>query len=397
MNFQKWFALGISILITSSFSFPGNNQQSTSLKGIYITGKIEFVPVLKITKESVPVDIPFKGIYSICRIHDRLYVLDTDCSNIKVFTADGRFLKTFGKEGSSESELNVPNRMNVIDGQLVVWEIGTRRFSVFNADGVFRHTLQPFKKGFADKFVSLGNGNIVIERTLYGPVGDEVYKMLSIELYSKNFQLLKVLYQKQFIFSRIFKTPGNEKVSLTLPFRQAVSWDILPGNDGKNTNKVVIGCSEAYSIDIIDTDTDKSRTFTHPYSPVKVIEADRVKYFESFDQYDKDGNITVRGADQFMRDNTTFPETKPVFKRLIVDYEGNILVFTYSASDNGKFYFLASEFDAFDADGQFINHVKIANDVDIFIVRLISDKDHVFWGQSYKPGIPVGITKYTVK
>jgi hypothetical protein len=399
MKFQKWCALGICFLFVPFFSFSKSSgaQKAIALKDIYKTGKIEFVPVLKITKESVPADIPFKSVYSICRIHDRLYLLDTDCSNIKVFTEDGRFINVIGKEGSRESELNVPNRMNVIDGQLVVWEDGTRRFSIFNADGEFKHTLQPFKKGFVNNFDSLGNGNLVIERTLYGPVGDDIYKMVLIELYSKNFQLIKVLYQKQLIHSRIFRTQGKDPLYLPLPFQPEVSWHILPGTDGKNSNKLVIGYSDSYSIDIIDTETGKSQTFTHPYSPVKLNKADRDKYFESFNQYDKDGNITVRGADQFMRDNTTFPEYKPVFKRLIVDYEGNILLFSYTDSDNGKSRYSATEFDAFDADGQFINHVKIANGVEIFIIRLFSEKDHIFWEQNYRTGMRVGITKYTVK
>ncbi|MCX6580500.1 MAG: hypothetical protein NT166_09975 [Candidatus Aminicenantes bacterium] len=396
MKFQNWCTIGICCFLIQCFVFAGGHQKAIALKDIYKTGKIEFVPVLKISKDSLPADIPFKGIYSSCRIHDRLYLLDTDCSNIKVFTADGRFLKTFGKEGRSESELNVPNRMNVIDGQLVVWEIGTRRFSIFNTDGEFKHTLQPFKKGFVDNFDSPGNGNLVIERTGYSHIGDDVYNAVSIELYSKNFQLIKVLYQKLLIQSRIFKTPGKDPVYLPLPFQPKVSWDILPGNDGKNSNKLVIGCSDAYSIDIIDTETGKSRTFTTPYSPVRVNEADRIKYFESFNQYDKDGNVTVQGADQFMRDNTAFPEYKPVFKRVIADCEGNILIFTYTDSDNGKFSFFASEFDAFDSDGQFINHVKIANDAEISLIQLFSEKGFIFWGRSAEKIMPIGFTKYTV-
>jgi len=397
MKFHKWCTIGICCFLIQCFLFSGSSQKTIALKDIYKTGMIEFAPVLKISKESVPADIPFKRLFSISRIHDRLYVLDTDCSNIKVFTADGRFLKTFGKEGSSESQLNVPNRMNVIDGQLLVWEIGTRRFSIYNADGEFKHTLQPFKKGFADNFDSLGNGNLVIERISTGSVGDDIYKMVLIELYSKNFQLIKELYRKHSIEFRVFRTPGKDPVYLPLPFQAKVSWYILPGNDGKNSNKLVIGCSDAYSIDIIDTETGISRTFTHPYSPVNVSEADRNKYFESFNQYDKDGNITVQGADRFRIDNTTFPEYKPVFKRLIADYEGNILVFTFTGSDNGKSFNSATEFDAFDADGQFINHVKIAHDAEISIVRLYSEKDLIFWGHTIEKGIPVGFTKYEAK
>jgi hypothetical protein len=306
-------------------------------------------------------------------------------------------LKTFGKEGSRESELNVPYRMNVIDGQLVVWEARTQRFSIFNSDGTYKHTLKPFKKTFIENFDSLGNGNLVIEKTGYNSVGDDVYKVISIELYSKNFQLIKVLYRKLIIQYRVIKTPEKDPVWLPLPFQPEVSWHILPGNDGKNTNKFVIGCSDAYSIDIIDTETGISRTFTLPYSPVKINEADRNQYFNNaIIRSDEEGNYIIHKADQLMLDNTNFPEYKPVFKRLIADCEGNILVFTYTGSDNGKYPYNASEFDAFDADGQFINHVKIAHNAEISVWKLFSVKDLIFWGQSSGTGIPVGFTKYTV-
>ena len=331
-----------------------------------------------------------------CQVQDRLYILDTFCSNIKSFTTDGRFLETFGKEGSRESELNVPYRMNVIDGQLVVWEARTSRFSIFSAHGDFKHTLQPFDKVFIENFASLGNGNIVIEKIKFGSVGDDCYNLIVIELYSKHLQFIKELYRKQILNSRVIKTPGKESHYILLPFQPEVSWHVLPGNNGKNTNKIVIGCSENYIINIIDAETGVNNTFSHPYSPVKINEADREQYFNSMLQKDEKGNYTLHRAEQFVIDNTVFPGEKPVFKRLFADYEGNILVFTYTDSDNGKFPKSASEFDAFDSDGKFINHVKIANGNEIHLMRLFSMKNRIFWGQSSSTGIPVGITKYVV-
>ncbi|MCX6578598.1 MAG: hypothetical protein NT166_00260 [Candidatus Aminicenantes bacterium] len=395
MKFQNWCTIGICCFLIQCFLFASGPQKAIALKDIYKTGKIEFVPVLKISKESVPADIPFKCIFSVCWVHHQLYLLDSLCSNIKVFTVDGRFVKVFGKEGSRESELGFPFRMNVINGLLVVWEGENHRFSIFNLNGTFKHTLQPFKKGKIENFDSLGNGNLVIERAALDSVGDNIYRLVLIELYSKEFQLIKVLYRKQILQFRVFKTPGEKIVYM--PFQPEVSWHILPGNDGKNTNKLVIGYSDTYSIDIIDTETGISRTFTHPYSPVKVDDTDRNKYFKSFAKHDKEGNVTVQGADRFTIDNTSFPEYKPVFKRLITDYDGNILVFTYTGSDKAKSSYIASEFDAFEANGQFIDHVKIAHDAEIPILHLFSEKDLIFWGLSSETGIPVGITKYTVK
>ena len=396
LKFQKCFAIVSCCLFIPFFLLSSSPQKTITLKDIYKTGKVEFFPVMKISEESVTGNILFKKVSSICWIQNRLYVLDTDCSNIKMFTTDGQFLKFFGKEGSRESELNVPYRMNVIDGQLVVWEARTSRFSIFSAHGDFKHTLQPFDKVFIENFASLGNGNIVIEKIKFGSVGDDCYNLIVIELYSKHLQFIKELYRKQILNSRVIKTPGKESHYILLPFQPEVSWHVLPGNNGKNTNKIVIGCSENYIINIIDAETGVNNTFSHPYSPVKINEADREQYFNSMLQKDEKGNYTLHRAEQFVIDNTVFPGEKPVFKRLFADYEGNILVFTYTDSDNGKFPKSASEFDAFDSDGKFINHVKIANGNEIHLMRLFSMKNRIFWGQSSSTGIPVGITKYVV-
>ena len=72
------------------------------------------------------------------------------------------------------------------------------------------------------------------------------------------------------------------------------------------------------------------------------------------------------------------------------------MIFTYTDSDNGKNRYHATEFDTFDTDGQFINHVKIANDIEIPIIHLFSEKDHIFWGYSAEKTMPIGLTKYIV-
>jgi hypothetical protein len=68
-----------------------------------------------------------------------------------------------------------------------------------------------------------------------------------------------------------------------------------------------------------------------------------------------------------------FPKLKPAFKQIIVDSEGNILVWTYRKNKEKE----AKCFDAFNPEGNFIGNVQIIGDIS-FPARTVI-KDGSFW------------------
>jgi hypothetical protein len=104
------------------------------------------------------------------------------------------------------------------------------------------------------------------------------------------------------------------------------------------------------------------------------------------------GKLT-KGASKFTRDHTKFPEFKPAFREIVTDSEGNILVFLYKDSQNGKLKY----FDVFDPNGNFINQVKIISNGGINYIKLVPTKDNTFWGlEEYEPMEPA-VIKYRVR
>jgi hypothetical protein len=73
--------------------------------------------------------------------------------------------------------------------------------------------------------------------------------------------------------------------------------------------------------------------------------------------------------------NTKFPKHKPAFQNILVDGEGNILVFGYQKEDSGK----ARNFDAFDPEGKFISNVQIEGDVTFPSITRITARENCFW------------------
>jgi DNA-binding beta-propeller fold protein YncE len=70
---------------------------------------------------------------------NQVYVADYGNNRIQVFSQDGRFLRSFGRTGSGESELYHPYELALSsDGLLAVSDYGNNRIQVFDRDGNFR-------------------------------------------------------------------------------------------------------------------------------------------------------------------------------------------------------------------------------------------------------------------
>ena len=72
-----------------------------------------------------------------CDSTGNVYVADRDNNRIQVFTAEGKFLRMFGRFGQGKGELNWPISIAVHDGLLYVGEGRNERVSVFTLEGQF--------------------------------------------------------------------------------------------------------------------------------------------------------------------------------------------------------------------------------------------------------------------
>ena len=67
-----------------------------------------------------------------------MYVADTEGHRIQVFTAEGIFLRKFGKKGGVDGNLNWPSSVSIDpNGMVYVSERNNNRISIFTRDGQF--------------------------------------------------------------------------------------------------------------------------------------------------------------------------------------------------------------------------------------------------------------------
>jgi hypothetical protein len=366
-----------------TYPAPGNPP----LGEIYKSGKIELIPELIITRDSLPGNVNIKNFTAFILWKGNLYISDTDGCSINMLSETGQYIKTFGRKGKGPSDLYLPYRMVCWGDRLTVWEIGNMRFSVFDAVGNYINSFSPKYRGMVISFKSLDDGSIIVERELRGVVKGEFQQYFGLELFTMDFKYIKDLYTRP-ISNRTYSKKYMR--SFIRPFSAEISWDVLPGN------KIVIGDGGNYQLEIHDMKKGKIKTFSHPYTTEKVTAADKEAFLASIISSNSEGRMT-KGADAITRKNTEFPEYKPAFKRIKTDCEGNILVFNYGKMEKGDSSRLAKEFDAFDSSGNFISHVFIMSKEPIPIINLFSANEGVFWTTKDSDDVDNSIVKYRVK
>lgn len=347
---RKSVLLVLSIL---ALSFSLNSGQERPILAALTSGKLTFVEAQVISDSSLPSEAILEAPVSIAlHASGRVYVCDGKASNIKVFDADGKFLRTIGRQGQGPGEFKWPSMVHASANNLMVWERTSRRMSVLNLAGRFLKSL-PFSQdveGFPMKMRTLPTGENVIETEKAIDADVRNPQECLISLYSSNMEFVKMLYAKPlFRFKRIYD-PGMAEVHQ--PYNPRVYWDMSP--DGK----IVIGFAETYEIAVYDPAKGKLFSFRHEYSPVRVTDEDKQGYFSAMTVavLAADGTRTTRkGAPDYIVKNTTFPKFKPAFNGIVVDSEGNIWIHPYQINREAEKRF----FDAFAKDGTFIGRVEI--------------------------------------
>ncbi len=82
-------------------------------------------------------DTPIGVIKGLRIDQDRIYLMDTSQKRIMVFTTEGRFVHTIGRQGGGPGEFRRLYTMDVRDGLIACYDEGTRRITLFDSSGVF--------------------------------------------------------------------------------------------------------------------------------------------------------------------------------------------------------------------------------------------------------------------
>ncbi len=391
---MKKIALAFTMLVTVIICISAGQGSSKSLLDVYSSGKASLTPEAVINYESLPEGVFFESVDDIAiDKKGSLFVVDHEASNIKKFTQSGEFLKTIGTKGQGPGEFNWPLCITVSGDRLIVWDVGSRKIMVFTSEGEFL-TSKKFDYRQNDsgmvfpslkKMKSLPNGDIVIhiEKRHYNR--NEVKPQeCTISIYSPELELKKILFSQNIWREKIILTSGWNDI--VMPFPTLVYWDITP------EGKIVIGFSEKYEIGIYDSIKGKIKSFSHTYEQLKVTRKDKEDFFTKTKYwFSRMGQTGMMDMPKEYKEHVTFPENKPAYHKILVDSEGNILVFGQTRNDKNPQYF-----DVFYPNGEFLKHVVINEDAPSLENQQVTFSDKGFWMKEFDENELIKIVKYRI-
>ena len=332
--------------------------QSARLADIYKTGQVRLVEEVRITDSQLPKNVLFENPRGLAvAANGNVYVTDIAANHIKVFSPDGKFLRTIGQAGQGPGDLGGPESIEIVGDLIIVREAMNRRISVVKPDGTFVKSA-PFAPddsyGMLLGLKSLYDGRLVIfkERGLpkgfSGGLPEE--QDLAIELLPADLGAARVIYEKKIRASRWAKNPEtNAFHRVRFPYHPKICLGVDP------SGRLAIGDNAKYEIEIYDPDKGRILTFSRPYAPVKLEDKDKKAYFDLFQMavfVDNVKKILPKPPDYVVQ-LTEFPEFLPPYRGLIFDSEGNLWVHLYAQSR------ATNVFDVFSPKGEFIHQIIV--------------------------------------
>jgi len=289
---------------------------------------------------------------------ESIFVSNLKEHNIFKFTPSGKYLKKFGRKGKGPGDLYFPHNLSILDNKyLVVAEYpGNRQISLFDLQGKFIKKLKTefhvfdviaLKKGkIAYSFILRSSGDVSKVKIFIKDVESEQEQLVdTITFLEKNFI---ALYTTR-------KRTGSTTMSSSALY---VGFDNYIGEvfvaRTKNGN-LLVGLSSTPEIKIYSIQGQLIHAFKLKMTPITVtnnyirkIKEKNIKKAEEREKiYAKDlENISF---DRF------FEKYLPYYRKILVDSEGNILVFKWlDCVDKCENFF-----QVYDSKGKYICESKI--------------------------------------
>jgi hypothetical protein len=290
----------------------------------------------------------------------RIFVLDSQAREVRVFDPDGRHLRTMGREGEGPGEFLAPVGLSIhpSDGRLWVVDGRNARYTLFDPEGAFG-TTQPRPLGFM---------------ALPWPGGFDRRGGLH-DIGSDAEGLVVVRFDSLFAPADTFRIPqpeqdrvtvvradGTPVMSITSPLAPRLHWSFDP------QGFVWTATSDAFRFTRHTLAGDPVRIVVREHRPVPVTSAEADSVMEAVETV-----ISMNaGPDARVEGTLRAPDHKPAFRAFRVDRVGRLWVEPQVGPDDARVL------NVFGADGVYLGAVDIDPGLDLVSVIPRIDESRMY-------------------
>jgi hypothetical protein len=291
----------------------------------------------------------------------RIYVLDQQAAEVRVFDAEGQHERTLGRPGGGPGELSRAALAVLAgaDGRVYVADVMAQRILAFGPDGSEVGSAPlAVQNGIPLRMLPAGEGRFAIQlrsMTLPGmsasvPMRDRI--LLRNPASESADTLVELESGGTLDFSG-----GTPRVRV---FDPEPIWTLLGGG------RVAHGRNDAFRVELRAADGALERVITRPTEPRPLAESDRSVFLEFMRRTVEQQGVPPAAADQFLS-GVEFADRYPAFAALLGGPGGTLWAQrivtaadveaaggTFSATDLG-----APEWDVFDAEGRLLGAVRM--------------------------------------
>lgn len=376
MSIFKWTAA--ALIVSGLFPFIGCKKQKPEWKGttetkgdvaivrnprepMYSGPIVELIEDLVIEGSGEEEEQMFQGINMLDVDEEgRLYILDEQAGNIKVFDRDGGFTKTIGRKGQGPGEFGLPISLTLApDRQIIVNDMGQRKLLFFDRDGGYLEQIS-----IADKFLFFGprvtaDSNWIAMHTVPSEKPETFLKKFTSDL------------EPILTFTSAYvERPPVADIFVALHMTRLL-WNVIP-------NDIVIWAdlkNPDYELYEHNRNGTLIRIISKEFDPIAITAEDREKLMDrAFGDNPTRGQWDVR-----------FPDSYPPFSGFSFDDTGRLFVKSYEKETHPSGFL----FDIFDPEGKYIAQMRFKMN------PLIWKKGHVYTIEEDADGFEV-VKRYRV-
>ncbi len=288
-----------------------------------------------------------------------LYVLDQMARRVRVFDAQGGFLREMGGSGGGPGELSdFAVAVMLFADSVFVADPGNRRFNVYSPDGTAaREIPMPFPTGtLPQRFAMQPDGRILeMARTMATPRNPELRD-----------DVILVIERDGSVGDTLYSMPTSRTIRFRGGVVQFSAYDAEPVWAVDSAGLLFTGMSGNYRVDVRDMEGRLQRVVTRTHIPQPVTEADKRAFLRLVRQ-----TMTEQGVDpaliEQMLNGMSFAESYPVFAHFLPGPGGTLWVQRIrtaadAARDGNEFDAAqvgSDRWDVFDADGRYFATARL--------------------------------------